>query len=84
MRRDRISIIADILEVLNRKQIPKTAIVYSANLNFNRASLYLDMMLRKNLIEKESNKYMITNLGKEYLHKINDLEGIFDGENPFK
>jgi len=65
MRRGKLEIMVDILNVVRASKVTKTAIVYSANLNFNRADHYLDMMIEMGLIEKSSGKYSITKLGGE-------------------
>ena len=80
MRRGKIEIMIDILNVVKKSQVTKTAIVYNANLNFNRADQYITMMMDVGLVEKTSNKYSITNLGSEYLYKINDMDSIFSAE----
>lgn len=80
MRRGKIEIMVDILNVVKKSQVTKTAIVYNANLNFNRADQYITMMMDVGLVEKTSNKYSITDLGSEYLYKINDMDSIFSAE----
>ncbi|MCD4821665.1 transcriptional regulator [Methanococcoides sp. SA1] len=80
MRRGKIEIMVDILNVVKKSQVTKTAIVYNANLNFNRADQYINMMMDVGLVEKTSNKYSITDLGSEYLYKINDMDSIFSAE----
>lgn len=74
MRRGKIEIIVDILNVVKRSRVTKTAIVYNANLNLNRADQYISMMMDLGLVEKDSNKYSITALGSEYLYKLNDMD----------
>ncbi|WP_048063144.1 winged helix-turn-helix domain-containing protein [Methanococcoides burtonii] len=81
MRRGKLEIIVDILNVVRKSDATKTAIVYNANLNFNRANQYLIMMMCIGLVEKDINKYSITDLGSEYLHKINDVNMMFSLEN---
>ncbi|MDA0524510.1 winged helix-turn-helix domain-containing protein [Methanococcoides alaskense] len=80
MRRGKIEIMVDILNVVKKSQVTKTAIVYNANLNFNRADQYINMMMDVGLVEKTLNKYSITDLGSEYLYKINDMDSIFSAE----
>ncbi len=80
MRRGKIEIMVDILNVVKKSHVTKTAIVYNANLNFNRADQYINMMMDVGLVEKTSNKYSITDLGSEYLYKINDMDPIFSAE----
>ena len=44
----------------------KTHIVYRANLNFEVASKYLDLLQEKGLIEQQGNIYVTTEKGKEF------------------
>lgn len=74
MRRGKIDIIADILKSVKQNKLTKTAIVYHANLNFKRASQYLNMLLSMGLVAVTDDAYYyITDIGKDYLQKINDL-----------
>ena len=72
-RRSEIAIVVDILEAAGDGGASKTGIVYAANLNFNRASRYLDMLQEKRLIEKSSNVFQITDSGRVYLQKASDV-----------
>ncbi|MCK5659830.1 MAG: winged helix-turn-helix domain-containing protein [Methanosarcinales archaeon] len=78
MRRGKIEIIADILKIVKRKELTKTAIVYNANLNFKRANQYLSMLLSMELVNISNDTYSITDLGQEYLQKINELDSLFN------
>lgn len=77
MRRGKIEIIADILKIVKRNKLTKTAIVYNANLNFKRANQYLSMLLSMGLVDIADGTYSITDLGKEYLNKIIELDSLF-------
>lgn len=77
MRRGKIEIIADILKIVKRNELTKTAIVYNANLNFKRANQYLSMLLSMELVNITNDTYSITDLGKDYLQKINELDSLF-------
>ena len=77
MRRGKIEIIADILKIVKRNKLTKTAIVYNANLNFKRANQYLSMLLSMGLVDTVDDTYSITDLGKEYLQKITELDSLF-------
>lgn len=72
-RRTRTDIIVDILKAANNGGVGKTRIVYTANLNFNRAGKYLDMLQEKQLIERSSDTFRITPSGKDYLEKVNEI-----------
>ncbi|HDJ37810.1 MAG: winged helix-turn-helix domain-containing protein [Methanosarcinales archaeon] len=76
-RRNRIDIVVDILKATNNSGTSKTKIVYTANLNFNRASRYLSMLQEKQMIEKDSGTFRITASGKEYLQKASEVLGCF-------
>ncbi len=77
MRRSRMQIMLDILNIVRQSEKTKTSIVYGANLNFDRADHYLDMMMELGLVEKLSNKYIITELGGDYRQKLNELNAVF-------
>lgn len=49
MRRDKLKIILDILDICN-DGANKTKIVYQANLNFKMANIYLDIMTNEGLL----------------------------------
>ena len=72
-RRTQVDIIVDLLKTANNTGVSKTKIVYAANLNFNRASRYLNLLQEKQLIEKNSDTFRITASGKEYLQKASEI-----------
>ena len=72
-RRSEIAIVVDILKAAGNRGANKTGIVYAANLNFNRADRYLNMLQEKRLIEKSSNVFQITDSGRTYLQKASDV-----------
>lgn len=76
MMREKFEIIVDILKILKGSEATKTNIVYKANLNFKRAGNYLDMMMKMGLIEKQTNKYNITETGNEYFKVMNEVNSI--------
>ncbi|MBP2029344.1 putative transcriptional regulator [Methanohalophilus levihalophilus] len=76
MRRGKLEIMVDILNVVRSTKVTKTAIVYNANLNFSRADQYLNMMIDMGLVEKSSDGYGITDLGGDYLQKMNDINSV--------
>ncbi len=76
-RRNNIAIIIDILETISARGGNKTQIVYSANLNFKRAERYLDLLHSMGLVAYSSEKYDITEQGREYLKKAKDINSIF-------
>lgn len=72
MRRSRIDIIIEILEVA-KAGVNKTSIVYRTNLNFTLAEKYLELLEMQGLMENKSEKYITTGKGKIFLEKAKDL-----------
>jgi len=76
MRRDKLKIILDILDICNGSA-NKTKIVYRANLNFRMANLYLDIMTKEGLLETngaDSGKlYQTTHKGREMLRDVRQI-----------
>jgi len=78
-RRSNDQIIAQILEIcLNANQV-KTRIVYQANMNFTIINYYLDLLIRKELLEVIPSKYLTyktTPKGKKALEGLKAIEKI--------
>ena len=72
-RRGRLEIIADVLLVA-KEGAKKTAIVYKANLNFNRAGKYLLYLEEKGHIEHTNEGYKTTERGKEFLQDYQKMK----------
>ncbi len=72
MRRSRIDIVAEILEVA-KKGVNKTAIVYKTNLNFTLAEKYLSLLEKQGLLENKSDKYVTSDRGRIFLAKAREL-----------
>ncbi len=72
MRRSRIDIIIDVLEVANMG-VNKTAVVYKTNLNFKLAEKYLGLLQKQGLVENNVNKYKTTEKGRIFLEKAKEL-----------
>ncbi len=81
MKRDSITILADILKTLELSpSATKTRIVYRANLNFERIRKYLRLLLATGHIEIIKSKhgsthYKITDKGREFLMGYERLMG---------
>ena len=74
VRRSKIELLRDVLKVLKQDGgAKKTEVVYKANLNFERASKLLDLLVEKDLAEVKSNKYEITEKGEKILRDIDRL-----------
>ncbi len=71
--RDRLDIIADILNVASR-EAKKTQIMYQANLSYRVLQRYLTEVVEASLVRFESHNqcYMLTFKGQEYLDAYKD------------
>lgn len=76
MRRERIDIIIEVLEIA-KVGVNKTSIVYRANLNFKVADKYLELLQKYGLLENRLDKYIITEKGKRFLEKAQDVFSSF-------
>ena len=81
MRRGRFEIIGEILTLTadGAGGAVKTSIVYRANLNFNIANRYLNMLLREGLIrvvDGPTMKYRISERGLKFLDMYKNLKGM--------
>jgi predicted transcriptional regulator len=72
MRRSRIDIIIDILEV-SIMGVNKTSVVYRCNLNFKVARKYLELLKKHGLLENRENIYRTTEKGNLFLKKAKEL-----------
>jgi len=72
MRRSRIDIIIDILEVA-KMGVNKTSVVYRSNLNFKLAEKYLELLQKQGFVENRVNKYITTDKGKIFLQKAKEI-----------
>ncbi len=72
MRRTRIDIIIDILDVA-KGGVNKTSIVYRTNLNFKLADKYLELLQKQGMVENNPNKYKTTDKGKIFLEKAKEI-----------
>ena len=83
-RRDKLSIITEILEIAKDGTL-KTQIMYKANLSFVQLTEYLDYMLKTNLLNKlDINKkdvYVTTEKGADFIQKHTELTALLNDEN---
>ena len=78
MRRSRFEIIKDILEA-GKESSTKTSIVYEANLSFEQAEKYLNMLEKDELVNSHRSKhkkYETTNKGRKFLESFQELESL--------
>jgi predicted transcriptional regulator len=72
MRRSRTDIAIDILRVA-MNGAKKTQIVYEANLNFNIAHKYLEILNEKELVRHEDGLFITTSKGKIFQEIAKEL-----------
>ena len=72
MRRSKIDIIIDVLEVA-KMGVNKTSVVYRTNLNFKLADKYLELLQNQGLVENKLDKYITTDKGKVFLEKAKEI-----------
>ena len=82
-RRDKLSIIAEILEIAKGGTL-KTQIMYKANLSFAQLNDYLKFMLKNNLLRKfraeGKDVYMATEKGIDFLQRHFELTELLTEE----
>ncbi len=78
MRRSRLDIVIDILEVA-KEEVNKTGIVYRTNLNFLLTDKYLALLIEKGFLEKRGEKYATTDAGKVFLEKAREITSQLSG-----
>ena len=83
-RRDKLCIIAEILEIAKNGTL-KTQIMYKANLSFAQLSEYLKYMLKIRLLDKldatGKDVYIVTEKGLDFLQRHSELTELLKGEN---
>jgi len=76
-RRDRIEIVADILQA-SKRGTTKTKIMLRADVNFKQVQKYLDILMKKDLItvtrQGRRSLFQISDKGIEYLNEYNRLK----------
>jgi len=76
-RRDRVEIIADILQA-SRRGATKTKIMLRADVNFKQVQKYLDVLVKKDLLtvtrQGRRSLFQISDKGIEYLNEYKRLK----------
>lgn len=72
MKRNNLDICADILRV-SKGGAKKTHLVYQANLNFKIVKRYLTDLKEKELIEKNGDRFYLTEKGSEFIERYEAL-----------
>ena len=76
MKRNNLDICADILRV-SRGGAKKTHLVYKANLNFNIVKKYISGLTESGLLEKNGERFYVTEEGKLFIDRYNKLSSPF-------
>lgn len=80
-RRDRLHIIAQILEI-SKSGCLKTQIMYRANLSFAQLNEYLSFLTKTHLLaldnDEKKNVYVTSAKGNSYLEKYADIADLLD------
>jgi len=77
MKRSRNEIISQILEICMNGAI-KTKIVYQANLNFRTVNLYLDLLIKNDLIRVNEGRAILYNTTPEGIRLLESIKQIND------
>ena len=75
--RDRLSIIADVLEVA-KQGANKTRIMFMANLSFTLLEKYLEVVTAADFIKIRESKYTLSERGQEFLRQYNQFHERYD------
>lgn len=82
-RRDKLSIIAEILEIAKEGTL-KTQIMYKANLSYAQLNDYLKFMLKISLLEKvfrnDKDTYQATEKGLDFLQRYREITELIKTE----
>ncbi|MFH1290721.1 MAG: winged helix-turn-helix domain-containing protein [Nanoarchaeota archaeon] len=84
-KRDRLTVIKDILKVIqdNHNSIKPTPLLRYSNLSTQRFNEYLSELIEKQFIKEDKDKkgrkfYSLTDKGSKYLEKYNVIVGFVD------
>jgi len=73
-KRSTFEIRANILEILAKETLRPTPLMYRANLSWNPIKINLDFLYQKGLIEIDSQRYSLTDLGHKILRQYLELK----------
>jgi predicted transcriptional regulator len=78
VRRDRVEIIAEILDLCSKPK-GKTQVMYGTNMSWKMLKHYLHYMQEHKLLKSldNSSKYVATDKGREFVDKWNELKDFF-------
>ena len=77
-RRNRLTILAEILTITKKEGVLQTHIMYGANLSMKQTYEYLDFLLKKKLLKKVGKSYKTTEKGIRYLQTLEEVYTILD------
>jgi predicted transcriptional regulator len=77
-RRDKLEIIKSILSICRSGEATKTRVVYKANLNFKTAGIYLEWLIKRELVSKDENHFKLTTKGSKLLSNLQDITPLFN------
>jgi len=84
LRRDKITIIFDILNAIQAKggKIKPTHLLYKSNLSHGRMKQYVDELISKGLLEEKENKdkklYILTDEGYKFISDYANVKKFMD------
>lgn len=84
LRRDKITIIFDILNAIQAKggKIKPTHLLYKSNLSHGRMKQYVDELMSKGLLEEKDNKdkklYILTDEGYKFISDYANVKKFMD------
>ncbi len=73
-RRSQIELVIEILKMCCDNRMNKTSIIYRSNLNSKLGSEYISFLLEKEYLICNERLYHISENGKKFLDKINDIQ----------
>ena len=72
--RERIGLVAAILDAASNKGPSKTRIMFAANLSFKLLEKYLGVALNRGFIQVDGSNYGLTQRGEEFLSKFKSFQ----------
>lgn len=67
--------------VLASKDLKKTHIMYKANLSHKQLKKYLRILVNKELLTKDDDTYVTTDLGLQFIDKFRDIQNVLREKN---
>lgn len=83
MKRSRLETLNTIL-CIAVNGIKKTHIMYRANLSHGQLEKFLELLIRKGLLKKESNSFFTTGKGLQFIEEFKKIQSLILDEQPLK